>query len=184
VPWVVVEFLAGQLGIADASVVKSYGSRLPTRHEHAREIAGVVGYRDFSAAEVELRAWLEARLWATPERPGVSFDRATAWLVERRVLLPGATVLVRLVPSAREATTDAGVELHRRWQADRQACRGGGTCNGDSGGPNFLGAGADETRIIAGLTSSGDTYCKATSVTYRLDTPAVRQFLAQYVPLP
>ena len=40
VPWVVVEFLAGQLGIADASVVKSYGSRLPTRHEHAREIAG------------------------------------------------------------------------------------------------------------------------------------------------
>ena len=97
VPWVVVEFLAGQLGIADASVVKSYGSRLPTRHEHAREIAGVVGYRDFSAAEVELRAWLEARLWAMPERAGVSFDRATAWLVERRVLLPGATVLARLV---------------------------------------------------------------------------------------
>jgi hypothetical protein len=32
VPWLVVEFLAGQLGIADASVVKSYGSRLPTRH--------------------------------------------------------------------------------------------------------------------------------------------------------
>jgi hypothetical protein len=94
------------LGIADASVVKSYGSRLPTRHEHAREIAGVVGYRDFSAAEVELRAWLEARLWATPERPGVSFDRTTAWLVERRVLLPGATVLARLVTSAREATTE------------------------------------------------------------------------------
>jgi hypothetical protein len=96
----------GRLGIADASVVKSYGSRLPTRHEHAREIAGVVGYRDFSAAEVELRAWLEARLWAMPERPGVSFDRATAWLVERRVLLPGATVLARLVTSAREATTE------------------------------------------------------------------------------
>jgi len=28
VPWVVVEFLAGQLGIADASVVKIYGSRV------------------------------------------------------------------------------------------------------------------------------------------------------------
>ncbi len=60
----------------------------------------------------------------------------------------------------------------------------GGTCNGDSGGPNFLGAGADETRVIAGLTSTGDTYCKATNVTYRLDTPAARQFLAQYVSLP
>ena len=50
------------VGLADASVVKSSGSRLPTRHEHAREIAGVVGYRDFSAAKVELWAWLEARL--------------------------------------------------------------------------------------------------------------------------
>jgi len=104
VPWVVVEFVAAQLGIADPSRVKGYGSRLPTRHEHAREIREAVGYLDFSGAEVELRAWLEARLWATPERPGVTFDRATAWLVERRVLLPGASVLARLVTSAREAT--------------------------------------------------------------------------------
>ncbi len=83
--------------------MKGYGSRLPTKHEHAREIRDAVGYRDFSEAEVELRAWLEARLWATPERPGVTFDRATAWLVERRVLLRGASVLARLVTSAREA---------------------------------------------------------------------------------
>ena len=46
----------------------------------------------------------------------------------------------------------------------------GGTCNGDSGGPNFLGAGDGETLVIAGLTSTGETYCKATNVTYRLDT--------------
>ncbi|MEO5680763.1 MAG: DUF4158 domain-containing protein, partial [Acidimicrobiales bacterium] len=104
VPWVVVEFVASQLGVADPSTVKGYGARLPTKHEHGREIREAVGYRDFSEAEVELRAWLEARLWATPERPGVTFDRATAWLVERRVLLPGASVLARLVTSAREAT--------------------------------------------------------------------------------
>ncbi len=97
----VVEFVAAQLGIADPSRVTGYGSRLPTKHEHAREIRDALGYRDFSEAEVELRAWLEARLWATPERPGVTFDRATAWLVERRVLLPGASVLARLVTSAR-----------------------------------------------------------------------------------
>jgi hypothetical protein len=60
----------------------------------------------------------------------------------------------------------------------------GGTCNGDSGGPNFLGAGEGETRIIAGLTSTGDAYCNATNVTYRLDTENVRQFLGQYVSLP
>ena len=60
----------------------------------------------------------------------------------------------------------------------------GGTCNGDSGGPNFLGAGDQETLVIAGLTSTGDTYCKATNVTYRLDTESARRFLGQYVALP
>ena len=60
----------------------------------------------------------------------------------------------------------------------------GGTCNGDSGGPNFLGAGTGETLIIASLTSTGETYCNATNVTYRLDIAAARGFLAQYVTLP
>ena len=60
----------------------------------------------------------------------------------------------------------------------------GGTCDGDSGGPNFLGAGPDETLIIAGLTSTGDTYCQATNVTYRLDTDIARSFLGQFVALP
>jgi hypothetical protein len=60
----------------------------------------------------------------------------------------------------------------------------GGTCYGDSGGPNFLGAGATETNIVAGTTISGDTYCRATNVDYRLDTPSARAFLGQYVTLP
>lgn len=60
----------------------------------------------------------------------------------------------------------------------------GGTCNGDSGGPNFLGAGAGETSIIAGTTVTGDTYCKSTNVDYRLDTPTARAFLDDYVALP
>jgi hypothetical protein len=60
----------------------------------------------------------------------------------------------------------------------------GGTCYGDSGGPNFLGAGATETPIIAALTITGDSQCLATNVTYRLDTPAARAFLSQFVTLP
>ena len=59
-----------------------------------------------------------------------------------------------------------------------------GTCYGDSGGPNFLGAGADETSIIAALTVTGDYYCNATNVTYRLDTSSARAFLGQFVTLP
>jgi Trypsin len=60
----------------------------------------------------------------------------------------------------------------------------GGTCYGDSGGPNFLGAGASETNIVAGTTITGDFMCRATNVDYRLDTASARDFLGQYVALP
>jgi V8-like Glu-specific endopeptidase len=58
------------------------------------------------------------------------------------------------------------------------------TCYGDSGGPNFLGAGASETNIVAGTTITGDTPCRSTNVDYRLDTPNARAFLGRYVTLP
>ena len=60
----------------------------------------------------------------------------------------------------------------------------GGTCYGDSGGPNFLGSGSSETNVIAGTTITGDTACRSTNVDYRLDTPSARAFLGQYVALP
>jgi hypothetical protein len=60
----------------------------------------------------------------------------------------------------------------------------GGTCYGDSGGPNFLGAGSTETDIVAGTTITGDFMCRATNVDYRMDTPSARAFLGQYVTLP
>ncbi len=56
----------------------------------------------------------------------------------------------------------------------------GGTCYGDSGGPNFVG----DTNIVAGTTITGDFYCRATNVDYRMDTPSARSFLGQYVTLP
>lgn len=65
-----------------------------------------------------------------------------------------------------------------------QATGGGGTCYGDSGGPHFLGAGATETNVVVSITVFGDTVCKASDVTYRLDTPAARDFLAGFVNLP
>jgi V8-like Glu-specific endopeptidase len=68
--------------------------------------------------------------------------------------------------------------------SQNNATGNGGTCYGDSGGPNFLGAGSTETNIIAGITITGDTFCRSTNVIYRLDTASARNFLSQFVTLP
>lgn len=60
----------------------------------------------------------------------------------------------------------------------------GGTCFGNSGGPNFLGAGDTETNIVAATTITGDSRCRATNVDYRLDTVSARSFLGEFVELP
>jgi V8-like Glu-specific endopeptidase len=56
----------------------------------------------------------------------------------------------------------------------------GGTCYGDSGGPNFLGT----SDVVAATTITGDSVCRSTNVDYRLDTESARNFLAPYVSLP
>lgn len=58
----------------------------------------------------------------------------------------------------------------------------GGTCFGDSGGPNFLNV--NGVRTLVGITITGDAVCRATNVVYRTDTAAARGFLAPYVSLP
>ena len=58
----------------------------------------------------------------------------------------------------------------------------GGTCYGDSGGPNFLGG--TTSNMIVAITITGDVWCRATNVVYRLDTETARTFLEQYVTLP
>jgi hypothetical protein len=58
----------------------------------------------------------------------------------------------------------------------------GGTCFGDSGGPNFLNVSG--VRTLVGITITGDSVCRATNVTYRTDTASARGFLAPYLTLP
>ena len=49
----------------------------------------------------------------------------------------------------------------------------GGTCFGDSGGPDFLGS----SDVIAATTITGDNACAATNVDYRMDTAEAQDFL-------
>jgi hypothetical protein len=84
------------------------------------------------------------------------------------------------------ATSDTLFAINKAWLriSMNPALGDGGTCYGDSGGPNFLGAGATETNIVAATTITGDFMCRATNVVYRLDTDSARSFLGQYVTLP
>jgi len=82
---------------------------------------------------------------------------------------PGGTRMTSV--STFDAITKAWLRL-----SGNPAKGDGGTGYGDSGGPNYLG----ETNVIAGLTVTGDTMCRATNVIYRLDTPVASAFLSQF----
>ena len=105
VPQVVVDYLAEQLSVADASCVKRYGERAKTRLEHAWEIQEALGLTEFAGARDELTGWIEARAWTTGDGPSAIFADSVDWLRSHRVLLPGVSVLARLVARVREATT-------------------------------------------------------------------------------
>lgn len=107
VPWEIVERLAGQVDVEDPSCLKQYAQRLPTQHEHAREITSVYGYRTFedTGAQQEFRTFLAARAWTTTEGPRKLFERAATWLLRHKVLLPGITTLAKRVAEIRDEQT-------------------------------------------------------------------------------
>jgi hypothetical protein len=104
VPAGVVKHLMAQMGISDPFCLAHYRKRSTTHREHAGEIQRQLGYRDFSdrAEHFRLIRWLYTRAWLSAERPIVLFDLATARMVERKILLPGVTVLTRLIARVRD----------------------------------------------------------------------------------
>ena len=56
----------------------------------------------------------------------------------------------------------------------------GGTCNGDSGGPVFLGD--YSSNLVVGVTSFGlNALCRGTDFAYRVDQPAVLEWIESYM---
>lgn len=82
----------------------------------------------------------------------------------------------------RRVATSSFSALNKTWLRLSQNPSTGdsGTCFGDSGGPNFLG----DSDMIASITITGDSMCRSTNVTYRLDTPSARNFLDDFVAVP
>ncbi|MGI8413710.1 MAG: DUF4158 domain-containing protein [Solirubrobacteraceae bacterium] len=79
VPEIVARRVAEEVSVADPGSLRVYARREPTHREHAGEIRREYGYRDFAdpSAQDELLAWLDARAWATAERPVRSRDRSS-----------------------------------------------------------------------------------------------------------
>ncbi len=109
VPVSVLEFVAGQLGVADPLVVDKYGERVKTLSDHQLEIRRAEGLRDFTEAQEELAGWVAAWSWTSGDGPKAIFLDAIAWMRERKILLPGVSRLARLVARVRDDTT------HRLW---------------------------------------------------------------------
>jgi len=70
--------------------------------------------------------------------------------------------------------------LYLRLFQNQQASEGGGTCEGDSGSPKFI----PGTNKIVAISTLADRLCIAQSSSIRLDIPATREFLGEFVPLP
>ncbi len=86
--------------------------------------------------------------------------------------------------STRRYALQSFLSLEPAWLnlSENPSTENGGTCYGDSGGPHFLGGVASNLQVS--VTVTGDTACRATDKTYRLDTPSARAFLGHYVTLP
>jgi len=105
VPTEAIDFLAGQLQVADPSCVKQYALRPQTHREHAGKIRTALQLKDFAPVEVELAVFVGRRAWVTGDGPKAIFADAVGWLRERDVLLPGVSRLARLVARERDAAT-------------------------------------------------------------------------------
>src|SRR3984893_7926493 len=98
----VIAFVGRQLDISNLAAFADYYHGV-TRKAHTVEIRRRYGFRDFSdeSARFRLNRWLYALCRTGTDRPGMLFDRAVAWLITHKVLLPGATVLERQVARIR-----------------------------------------------------------------------------------
>ena len=71
---------------------------------HQTSINQVYGYRSFHDVlpSYQFLRWLYTRVRIGSERPSLLFDLSTAWLIDHKILLPGVTVLERLVSQIRD----------------------------------------------------------------------------------
>ncbi|WP_142388516.1 DUF4158 domain-containing protein, partial [Bacillus thuringiensis] len=106
VPQSVITYMANQLHL-DAQSFSRYRNKR-SQWDQMQEIRSVYGYKNFTDKSTHWRfiRWLYARAWLYNERPSVLFDLATARCIEQKILLPGVSVLTRLVSTVRDRSAE------------------------------------------------------------------------------
>lgn len=100
-------FVARQLGITDITILSRYAQRETTRREHQALIRHQYAYREWTWPwSFRLSRLLYTRSWISNERPSLLFDWATGWLIQHKILLPGASTLTHLISEVRERATN------------------------------------------------------------------------------
>ena len=115
VPGPVLAAIAGQLDIDDPGALAAYRD-MPVRWRHTAEIRQACGYRDFTAqpGRFAFLMWLYRQAWVDEVGPSALFRAAHRQLLARQILLPGHSVLARLVATVRER---AASRVHSRLAA-------------------------------------------------------------------
>lgn len=104
VPSVVVETVAAQLELTTVPSLTAYAFGRPKKR-HAALIRKAYGFRelaDDASARFRLTRWLYTLCWSGDDRPSLLIDRATAWMLAHKILLPGISTLERLVARIRD----------------------------------------------------------------------------------
>lgn len=117
IPDAVTGSIAAQLDLAVPPSLVAYEVGSP-RKRHAAMIRETYGFRelaDDANARFRLIRWLYTLCWSGDDRPSLLIDRATAWMLANKILLPGISTLERLVARIRD-------RAHRRlWRGLSEA---------------------------------------------------------------
>ncbi len=103
-----VRYAAGQLAIESCTETMAAYAASEGRWRHGPRIRERYGYRQFTDTGIAFRLnrFLYALCWTGTDRPSSLFDRAVAWLVAAKVLLPGLSVLERAVARVRSRAAE------------------------------------------------------------------------------
>lgn len=108
IPASAVRYVADQVDVPDPAGALAAYNASEGRWRHGARIRERYGYRRFADPGVAFRLnrFLFALCWTGTNRPSTLFDRAMAWLLAAKVLLPGLSVLERAVARVRARAAD------------------------------------------------------------------------------